>query len=237
MKIFSIMSVVSCVLLTPLVSHAQMPRLVSAQIITVNTDDPEAYRAWAEQSLPVMAEAMGMAAMGMCRSAQGARRLGDMYGFAFASSHGAMIGSARPNPTVAREIGKVAAIRTVIATDLWSVLKPPMRLRPLGATFSLWNLTVQTDSPSDYVAALGQVEGAFQANGFDDIDVAAYLVNTGEFAGRIVASIAADTPERLGAMFDSLSEPWAREQLVQLEGKRDYVRGEILHCQLHAVNP
>ena len=146
-----------------------------------------------------------------------------------------MTGSAR-DPAILKEVEKVADIRTVRERDIWSVLKSSDRVLAAGDTYAAWNILVETDSVAEYVSVLNALEAAYHTNGFDDIHIAAYRVNTGDYSGNIMVSSSAATPARVGAMMDALEEPWAQESMTQFEGMRKWVRGTTLQCQVHAVN-
>ena len=184
------------------------------QVVTINTDDVSGYLSWVESSAPVMAGVFNNpGAIGACVPVQGAEQEGDVFWFSTANSHEAMFSVDPSNPTIANETAKAASLREVRARDIYSILKAG---RPLadGATWAAWNLLIKTDEPSRYVAAIADLEDATQANGLEDVTFSAFRINTGEWAGLIMASVAAPTPQRLGALFDSLSEPWAAERLA-----------------------
>lgn len=207
----------------------------AAQIVTINTADVPGYLAWVESSAPVMLGVFDTpGAIGACVPAQGAEQEGDVYWFSTANTHEALFSGDPTNPTIANEIAKVASMREVRTRDIWSVVKPGVPLAP-GATWAAWNLLIKTDAPSRYVPALVDLEDAAHENGFEDITFSAFRINTGEWAGLIMASVTAPTPRRVGALLDGLSEPWAAERLVKLEGMREYVRGWILNCRVFAA--
>ena len=204
------------------------------QVVTINTDDVSGYLSWVESSAPVMAGVFNNpGAIGACVPVQGAEQEGDVFWFSTANSHEAMFSVDPSNPTIANETAKAASLREVRARDIYSILKAG---RPLadGATWAAWNLLIKTDEPSRYVAAIADLEDATQANGLEDVTFSAFRINTGEWAGLIMASVAAPTPQRLGALFDSLSEPWAAERLAGMSGFREYVRGWTLNCRVYA---
>ncbi|MEE2792179.1 MAG: hypothetical protein VX453_11150 [Acidobacteriota bacterium] len=205
------------------------------QVVTINTDDVSGYLSWVESSAPVMAGVFNNpGAIGACVPVQGAEQEGDVFWFSTANSHEAMFSVDPSNPTIANETAKAASLREVRARDIYSILKAG---RPLadGATWAAWNLLIKTDEPSRYVAAIADLEDATQANGLEDVTFSAFRINTGEWAGLIMASVAAPTPQRLGALFDSLSEPWAAERLARMSGFREYVRGWTLNCRVYAA--
>ena len=207
------------------------------QVVTVNTEDAMAYVSWAQSAAPVFAKINDLpGAIGTCLPGAGAEEEGDAYWWSLAPSHASlMTGSAR-DPAVLKEVEKVEDIRTVRERDIWSVVKSSDRVLAAGDTYAAWNILVETDSLAEYLAVLDALEAAYHSNGFDDVHIAAYRVNTGDYSGNIMVSSSAPTPERIGAVMDALEEPWAQESMMQFEGMRKWVRGTTLQCQVHVVN-
>ena len=207
------------------------------QVVTVNTDDAMAYVSWAESAAPVFAKINNLpGAIGTCLPGAGAEEEGDAYWWSIAQSHADLLTGSARDPAILKEVEKVAVIRTVRERDIWSVLKSSDRVLAAGDTYAAWNILVETDSVAEYVSVLNALEAAYHTNGFDDIHIAAYRVNTGDYSGNIMVSSSAATPARVGAMMDALEEPWAQESMTQFEGMRKWVRGTTLQCQVHAVN-
>ena len=233
MKRDSVVLVFAFALLSSMSIQAQQPAL---QVITVNTSDAAGYVEWSKTALPVIADNFeGVLLMGTCIPTQGAQMEGDIYSFGFASSHDALLAVDLNSPAVASEISRVASMRRVRARDVWSVLRNTGRAIPVGGMFALYNLFVNTNSSNDYVSALSRIEAALHENGFDDVAVAAYYVNTGEYAGQVVASFYANSTQRLGALLDAMNGASFAEVFASIEATREVVRGEILNCQAHAV--
>ena len=207
------------------------------QVVTVNTDDAMAYVSRAESAAPVFAKINNLpGAIGTCLPGAGAEEEGDAYWWSIAQSHADLLTGSARDPAILKEVEKVADIRTVRERDIWSVLKSSDRVLAAGDTYAAWNILVETDSVAEYVSVLNALEAAYHTNGFDDIHIAAYRVNTGDYSGNIMVSSSAATPARVGAMMDALEEPWAQESMTQFEGMRKWVRGTTLQCQVHAVN-
>ena len=201
---------VSVVFVLPVMAYGGQGAL---QVVTVNTDDVSGYLSWVESSAPVMAGVFdNPGSIGTCVPVSGAEQEGDVFWFSTATSHEALFSADPTNPTIANEIAKVASLREVRARDIYSILKAG---RPLvnGETWAAWNLLIRTNEASRYVAAIADLEEAAHANGLDDVTLSAFRINTGEWAGLIMSSVDAPTAQRLGALFDSLSEPWAGEAL------------------------
>ena len=207
------------------------------QVVTVNTEDAMAYVSWAQRAAPVFAKINALpGAIGTCLPGAGAEEEGDAYWWSLAPSHASLLTGSPRDPAVLKEVEKVEDIRTVRERDIWSVVKSSDRVLAAGDTYAAWNILVETDSPAEYLSVLDSLEAAYHSNGFDDVHIAAYRVNTGDNSGNIMVSSSAPTPERIGAVMDALEEPWAQESMMQFEGMRKWVRGTTLQCQVHAVN-
>ena len=207
-------------------------------LIRVNTDDTAAYLAWAEESLPIlMAARADSLTMGVCVPMFGAEQEGDLYVWTTTPSFAAALSADRNDPAVAREIAKVAPIRTVVSNDLMTTIKPGgAASQAAGSTFSMLALTVDTDQVDLYITLVTKLEEAVHQNGFPDVNFAASNIMTGEFAGRIAVRIMAPTAERLGAYMDANgSESWATEIMRQFPGIRSIVQQRVNSCHVYAV--
>ena len=209
----------------------------AVQVVTVNTEDAAAYVAWAQDSAPVFAKINNLpGVIGTCLPGAGAEEEGDAYWWSLAPSHANLFTGSPQDPAVQKETEKVKDIRTVRERDIWSVVKSSEQVLAAGDTYAAWNILIETDSPAAYLAVLNELEAAYHSNGFEDVHIAAYRVNTGDYSGNIMVSSSAPTPDRVGAIIDALEEPWAQESMAQFEGMRKWVRGTTLQCQVHAVN-
>ena len=207
-------------------------------IIRVNTDDTAAYLAWAEESIPIVMAATDVpGAGGVCVPMFGAEQEGDINVWTNHPSFAAALSVDLDTPAAAREIAKVAPIRTVVSRDLSVTIKPSGAAGlAAGSTFSLLLLRVDTDQVDLYITLLTEFEEAAHQNGFPDVDWAASNVMTGQFQGRIAVRLTAPTAERLGAMMDAnQSESWATELLSQFSGIRSIVQQRVNSCYVYAV--
>ena len=208
-------------------------------IIRVNTDDTAAYLAWAEESIPIVMAATDVpGAGGVCVPMFGAEQEGDIYVWTTTPSFAAALSVDLDAPAAAREIAKVAPIRTVVSRDLRTTIKPGGTGGTIeaGDTNSMLLLMVDTDQVDLYTTLITGFEEALHQNGFRDVNMAASNVTTGEFAGRIAVRLMAPTAERLGAMMDAnQSESWATELLSQFSGIRSIVQQRVNSCYVYAV--
>lgn len=208
-------------------------------VIRVNTDDTAAYLAWAEESIPIVMAATDVpGAGGVCVPMFGAEQEGDIYVWTTTPSFAAALSVDLDAPAAAREIAKVAPIRTVVSRDLRTTIKPG----GIGATIEAGDsnstllLMVDTDQVDLYITLLTEIEEAAHQNGFPDVNWTASNVMTGEFQGRIAVLITAPTTERLGAMMDAnQSESWATEFGRQFSGIRSIVQQRVNSCHVYAV--
>ena len=207
-------------------------------IIRVNTDDTAAYLAWAEESIPIVMAATDVpGAGGVCVPMFGAEQEGDINVWTNHPSFAAALSVDLDTPAAAREIAKVAPIRTVVSRDLSVTIKPSGAAGlAAGSTFSLLLLRVDTDQVDLYITLLTELEEAAHQNGFPDVNFEAKNITTGEFQGRIEVPITAPTAERLGAYMDAnQSESWATEVMRQFPGIRSIVQQMVLSCRVNAV--
>ena len=207
-------------------------------IIRVNTDDTAAYLAWAEESIPIVMAATDVpGAGGVCVPMFGAEQEGDINVWTNHPSFAAALSVDLDTPAAAREIAKVAPIRTVVSRDLSVTIKPSGAAGlAAGSTFSLLLLRVDTDQVDLYITLLTELEKAAHQNGFPDVNFEAKNITTGEFQGRIEVPITAPTAERLGAYMDAnQSESWATEVMRQFPGIRSIVQQMVLSCRVNAV--
>ena len=208
-------------------------------IIRVNTDDTAAYLAWAEESIPIVMAATDVpGAGGVCVPMFGAEQEGDIYVWTTTPSFAAALSVDLDAPAAAREIAKVAPIRTVVSRDLRTTIKPGGTGGTIeaGDTNSMLLLMVDTDQVDLYITLLTELEEAAHQNGFPDVNFEAKNITTGEFQGRIEVPITAPTAERLGAYMDAnQSESWATEVMRQFPGIRSIVQQMVLSCRVNAV--
>ena len=208
-------------------------------LIRVNTDDTAAYLAWAEESMPIVMAAAGADPLvgGVCVPMFGAEQEGDIYVWTTTPSFAAALSVDLDAPAAAREIAKVAPIRTVVSRDLSVTIKPSGAAGlAAGSTFSLLLLRVDTDQVDLYITLLTELEEAAHQNGFPDVNFEAKNITTGEFQGRIEVPITAPTAERLGAYMDAnQSESWATEVMRQFPGIRSIVQQMVHSCHVYAV--
>ena len=233
----TVIRILSFVLLVTTFAQAG-PQVV--QVGLVHTDDTAGYLAWLEEAAPtILAANDTTGALGACAPSFGAKQQGDVYFWTTTPSNEAMLSIDLNAPAVAREIAKVAAIRTVVSRDLWDTLKPGNLALEAGATYSSLWLIVETDQVSRYVALTTELEEALHQNGFEDLNSSAFSVTTGEFTGHVSVLVSAPTADRVGAMMDATGakpEPWAAELRSEFDaGIRTIVQEMVLDCHVFAV--
>ena len=102
-----------------------------------------------------------------------------------------------------------------------------------GQTFANYNINVKTKNPNGYLQALAEFQTAAQANGYEDITLEAYQINTGDYTGQIMVVIQAPTPQRLGAFLDSSNESWRQSLNNRIVKLRYLKRGFIMNCEVN----
>ncbi len=93
-------------------------------LITVNTNDPAGYAAWAKKSAHTLVEANGAMAMGLCSPTSGAQVIGDHYLWSFFESQEKAWSSNPMNPVVRAGVAKLDVERTVRTWDNWRIVRP-----------------------------------------------------------------------------------------------------------------
>jgi hypothetical protein len=73
-------------------------------LITINTNDPAGYSAWAKGSAKALVKANNAMAMGLCSPTSGAQKMGDHYLWTFFDSQATVWANDPMNPGVAAEV-------------------------------------------------------------------------------------------------------------------------------------
>ena len=60
-------------------------------------------------------------------------------------------------------------------------------------TYANYNINVYTKNPQRYIQEIAAYQATAQANGFEDVTLGAFLINTGDYTGQIMAVIQAPT--------------------------------------------
>ena len=214
--------------------------LQGLNVITITTDDPQGYVEWLTESQPVFQAAQGdnAAAQGICSPVAGGEFTNEHYVWTISPSISAMMSNPEffTDKDVARALRKIANKREVVRRDLMYVIKEAA-IDGVGVTNSQYNLTSKTNDVEGYVEALTAMEKAAVANGFDDISVALFgSLAGGDRALRVMASIQAPTPERLGAFFDERQSGWMTEAVADFNALRTPVIDFMMQCTTLSVN-
>ena len=90
-------------------------------------------------------------------------------------------------------------------------------------------------NPADpvYVREISEYQELAQANGFEDITLEAYQINTGDYTGQLMVVIQGPTSQRLGAFLDSRNESWGQSLSNQISKLRYLKRGFIMNCEVN----
>ena len=78
----------------------------------------------------------------------------------------------------------------------------------VGLTYSNYNLNVYKKSSSLHGSSQ-EYEAAAQANGFEDVTLSAFQINTGDYSGQILVVTQAFNAKRLGQFLDARNEAWS----------------------------
>ncbi len=91
-------------------------------VVTVNTQDPIAYKKWAQDSGPAIGRAIDANLGGLCISDAGFSAPGELYYWHIFRDHASAMGASVYNETVRNEAGKLKVQRTVSASDILSLV-------------------------------------------------------------------------------------------------------------------
>jgi len=225
-------NIITAILISLPVSVSAAP---SMSVFTVNAQNPAAYVDWAGKSGPAIGEAISSTTAGVCIPTAGFEQPGDLFlYYLFPSAEVGFASATAPmtNAAVISEIGKLQTERTVRLVDSYTIMNPTEPNFEIGQSFANWNIIVDTDSPAEYVSELNAFKAAAAENGFEDVAMVAYGIDTGEHAGKIMASIQAPTPERLGAFIDARSSKWAQKHLKKFAKIREYEHAYTMVCNV-----
>jgi len=199
-------------------------------LITINTNDPAGYAAWAKSSAPTLIEANNAMAMGLCSPTSGAQEMGDHYLWTFFDSQVTVWSNDPMNPTVAAEVAKMDVERRIRMWDNWRIV----RAAEVSEKGYYYNLYVKTDNPGGYIAALDRVYAEMQERGYD-LTMQIFMGDTGETAGMVMVSLGSSDRAEVGRMMDARSEGWFQQALAGLDGTREIVHGFSLMCETYAM--
>lgn len=205
-------------------------------VVTVNTQDPIAYKKWAQDSGPAIGRAIDANLGGICISDAGFSAPGELYYWHIFRDHASAMGASVYNETVRNEAGKLKVKRTVSASDILSLVvgEEPLGWE-VGDTFSNWDLIISTEDPSLYEQQLFRINDAASENGFGDITISAQSYLTGHNVGNMLVQVSAPTTTRLGEFLDQIDSDWIAPIMASLSGIRTYQRGYMINCTVTFV--
>ncbi len=214
---------------------ASLASAQALQVVRIQTDDPAGYLAWADQSASaLLGDNEGSVAT--CVPRFGAEDGVDAYFVSAGPNMAALLSLDLNGPVVQRETAKVAALRTVVARDVFVTLKAGSA-RQAGDRWSQMVLMSETSQPARYVELLGEQERALHENGFDDVSWQVHAINTGDYSGLIHAALSAPTGQRLGEALDAVSTAsWSNFARGEFNELRTIVRNMVIDCSMHASN-
>ena len=201
-------------------------------VFTINTADPMGYMDWARASAPITSPPSNTASGGVCLPSFGSEEFGDMYFYNLYDSHSDSLSGNYYDPEVAAEIAKIADKRTVSTVDHYSALTPVVADVEVGMTYANYNINVSTKTPQRYIQELSAYQAIAQANGYEDVTLGAFQINTGDYTGQIMVVIQAPTSIRLGEFLDARTEDWNMAASAKFPRLRDLERGFVMTCEV-----
>jgi hypothetical protein len=219
-----LMGVISCI-------ASQASATPAMSVVTINTEDPIAYKEWAQSSGSAIGNAIDATVGGVCIADAGFYAPGELYYWHLFRDHASAMGASVYNETVRRESRKLKVKRTVSDSDVLSLVvgEEPVGFE-VGDTFSNWNLVIATDDPALYEQQLYRINDAASENSFGDITVSAQSYLTGENAGKLLVQVSAPNTTRLGEFLDQIDSDWIAPIMASLAGIRTYERGFMINC-------
>ena len=197
-------------------------------LITINTNDPAGYAAWAKDNAESISKANNAMAMGLCSPTSGAEEMGDHYLWSFYDSQETVWQTDAMNPVVREAVAKMDVDRQIRMWDNWRIV----RAAELSERGYYYNLYVETDSPSEYVNGLDRLHKKMQEEGHD-VSMQIFMGDTGSTAGTIMISFGSANPAVLGRSLDARTESWFQEIVSEFEGTRKMVHGFSLICETY----
>ena len=199
-------------------------------LITLNTNDPAGYAAWAKESAPKIVEANDAMAMGLCSPTSGAQVMGDHYLWSFFESQEKAWASDPMNPVVRGEVAKLDVDRTIRTWDNWRIV------RPAETTESghYYNMYVETDDVAGYLAGLDSMIAEMDKRGFG-VTMQVFIGDTGETVGTVMISLGASDAATLGRAMDARTEGWFTEIVSGFSAQRKMVHGFSMTCDTYAM--
>ena len=205
-------------------------------VVTVNSQDPIAYKEWAQESGPAIGRAIDASLGGICVSDAGFSAPGELYYWHIFSDHASALGASVYNETVRSEARKLKSQRTVSASDILSLVvgEEPLGWE-VGDTFSNWDLIISTQDPALYEQQLLRINDAASENGFGDITISAQSYLTGPNVGDMLVQVSAPTTKRLGEFLDQIDSDWIAPIMASISGIRTQQRGYMINCTVTFV--
>ena len=197
-------------------------------LVTVNTQDPAGYAAWAKSNAEAVSKANGAMAMGLCSPTSGAQKMGDHSLWSFFDSQASLWSGDPYNPTVRKAIANMNVEREVRTWDNWRIV----RAAAVTDKSAHYNLYVKTDNPSGYIAVLDELHAEMKKRGYD-VTMQVFMGDTGETAGMIMTSFSSADAAEVGRMLDARSEAWVSKIISKVEGDREMVHGFSMNCETY----
>ena len=199
-------------------------------LITLNTNDPAGYAAWAKKSAAKLVEANDSMAMGLCSPTSGAQVIGDHYLWTFFESQEKAWSSDPNNPVVRAEVAKLDVDRTIRTWDNWRIV------RPAAVTESgyYYNMYVETDDVAGYLADLEGMIAEMDKRDYG-VTMQVFVGDTGETVGTVMISLGAADGATLGRALDARTESWFTDVVAGFSAQRQIVHGFSMTCETYAM--
>ncbi len=204
-------------------------------VVTVNTEDPVGYMAWAQKNGAAIGNAIEATAGGVCLSIAGFYEPGEVYYWHTFKDHASAMGASIYNEGVLEQASKLRVKRTISRSDSLSLHFSEELLLDVGDTHSNWNLVISTDDVQSYEEKLTRINDEATKRGFEDVSLSIHGFLTGEDAGKLLVMVRAPSKERLGNFLDQLDSDWMAPMMSGLSGIRTYERALLTNCTVTFV--
>ncbi|HCU89310.1 MAG TPA: hypothetical protein DGR97_05185 [Gammaproteobacteria bacterium] len=201
-------------------------------LFTINTEQAAGYAEWLRGSAKTIATATGATQAGLCLPRAGGVTAEDVYVYLNYSSMSAAMAADFTQAKVVNEIQKNSARRTVVAQDLWAIIKPFATSGSTGQKSVVSGFFAKANDVGRYVTIVKKVEAAYKKNGFGDIGIQVSMPSTGDYSGLVWVMLAAGNGSRLGEAWDAQSSRWASPIIKRAQRLREIDRGFLLDCEV-----
>ena len=199
-------------------------------LVTLNTDDPAGYAAWAKGSASALVKINDSMAMGLCSPTSGAEVIGDHYLWTFFESQEKAWQADPMDPAQRAEVAKIDVDRTIRTWDNWRIV----RAAEITESGHYYNIYVETADLGSYLAGLDTLMAEMDKRGLG-VTMQVFVGDTGATVGTVMVSLGAENAATLGRAMDARTEDWYQKIVAGFAGQREMVHAFSMTCQTFAM--